>query len=51
MFPASMLPVDVFGHSLGGVVGLRLAERRPDLVHRLVLAAAAGITSSSRLSG
>jgi pimeloyl-ACP methyl ester carboxylesterase len=42
--------VDVAGHSLGGVVGLRLAERRPQLVRRLVLAAAAGITSSTRLS-
>jgi pimeloyl-ACP methyl ester carboxylesterase len=43
-------PVDVFGHSLGGTVALRLAERRPELVRRLVLAAAAGITSSTRLS-
>jgi pimeloyl-ACP methyl ester carboxylesterase len=42
--------VDVVGHSLGGVVGLRLAERRPQLVRRLVLAAAAGISSSTRLS-
>jgi pimeloyl-ACP methyl ester carboxylesterase len=41
-------PVDVFGHSLGGVVGLRLAERHPRLVRRLVLAAAAGISSSTR---
>lgn len=40
--------VDVVGHSLGGVVGLRLAERRPQLVRRLVLAAAAGISSSTR---
>ncbi len=43
-------PVDVFGHSMGGAVALRLAERRPELVRRLVLAAAAGITSSTRLS-
>ena len=42
--------VDVVGHSLGGVVGLRLAERRPQLVRRLVLAAAAGISSSTRLA-
>jgi pimeloyl-ACP methyl ester carboxylesterase len=39
---------DVFGHSLGGAVALRLAERRPDLVRRLVLAASAGISSSTR---
>jgi pimeloyl-ACP methyl ester carboxylesterase len=49
---ASLLeePVDVFGHSLGGVVALRLAERHPPLVRRLVLAAAAGISSSTRLA-
>jgi pimeloyl-ACP methyl ester carboxylesterase len=41
-------PVDVLGHSLGGVVALRLAERHPQLVRRLVLAAAAGISSSTR---
>jgi pimeloyl-ACP methyl ester carboxylesterase len=39
---------DVFGHSLGGVVGLRLAERHPERVRRLILAAAAGISSSTR---
>lgn len=43
-------PVDVFGHSLGGVVALRLAERHPQLVRRLVLAAAAGISSSTRMA-
>lgn len=42
--------VDVVGHSLGGVVALRLAERHPHLVRRLVLAAAAGISSSTRLA-
>ena len=31
--------VDVFGHSLGGAIGLRLAVRHPSLVRRLVLAA------------
>jgi pimeloyl-ACP methyl ester carboxylesterase len=41
-------PTDVFGHSLGGVVALRLAERHPDLVRRVVLAAPAGISSASR---
>lgn len=43
-------PVDVFGHSLGGVVALRLAERHPQLVRRVVLAAAAGISSSTRMA-
>lgn len=41
-------PAAVVGHSMGGVVALRLAERRPDLVQSLVLAAPAGISSSSR---
>ena len=36
------------GHSLGGVVALRAATLRPDAVRGLVLAAAAGIGSSSR---
>jgi pimeloyl-ACP methyl ester carboxylesterase len=39
---------DVLGHSLGGVVGLRLAERHPERVRRLILAAAAGISSATR---
>src|SRR6478609_3668972 len=43
-------PVDVFGHSMGGAVAFRLAERRPELVRRLVLAAPAGISSSTRLA-
>jgi len=36
------------GHSLGGVVALRCAVLRPDAVRGLVLAAAAGIGSTSR---
>src|SRR3954454_8190749 len=42
------LPAPWVGHSLGGAVGLRAAVRRPDAVSGLVLAAAAGISSSTR---
>ena len=31
-------PADVVGHSFGGLVGIRLAARRPELVRSLVLA-------------
>jgi pimeloyl-ACP methyl ester carboxylesterase len=44
------LPAPWVGHSLGGLLGLRAAVRRPDAVTGLVLAAAAGITSATRLS-
>ena len=40
----------VVGHSLGGTVALRLATLRPDAVSALVLAAPAGITSSTSRS-
>jgi pimeloyl-ACP methyl ester carboxylesterase len=43
-----VLPAAVVGHSLGAVVALRLALRRPDAVDSLVLAGAAGISSASR---
>ena len=41
-------PALVVGHSLGGVVALRLAVRRPELVRGLVLAGCAGISSATR---
>jgi pimeloyl-ACP methyl ester carboxylesterase len=43
-----MLPAPVVGHSMGAVIGLRLAGTYPDAVTALVLAGAAGITSSTR---
>jgi pimeloyl-ACP methyl ester carboxylesterase len=43
-----MLPAAVVGHSMGGLVALRLALRRPDDVRALVLAASAGIESVTR---
>jgi pimeloyl-ACP methyl ester carboxylesterase len=42
------LPAAFVGHSLGAVVALRLALRHPHDVNALVLAAAAGISSTSR---
>src|SRR5204862_6674978 len=39
-----MLPAAVVGHSLGGMVVLRLALRRPDAVQAIVLAGAAGLS-------
>jgi pimeloyl-ACP methyl ester carboxylesterase len=43
-----MLPAAVVGHSMGGLVALRLALRRPEDVRALVLAASAGIESVTR---
>ena len=43
-----LLPAAFVGHSLGAVVALRLALRRPDAVSALVLAAGAGISSTTR---
>jgi 3-oxoadipate enol-lactonase len=39
-----MLPAPVVGHSLGGMVVLRLALRRPNAVQAVVLAGAAGLS-------
>ena len=41
-------PALVAGHSFGGLVALRLAHRRPDLVRGLLLAAPAGIGPGTR---
>jgi 3-oxoadipate enol-lactonase len=41
-------PAPWIGHSLGGLVALRAAVRRPEAVTGIVLAAAAGISSASR---
>jgi pimeloyl-ACP methyl ester carboxylesterase len=38
----------VAGHSFGGLVALRLAQKRPDIVRGLLLASPAGIASSTR---
>lgn len=43
-----VLPAPIVGHSLGGVVALRLALGRPAEIGGLVLAAAAGISSGTR---
>jgi 3-oxoadipate enol-lactonase len=43
-------PAVLVGHSLGGVVALRMALRRPDLVRGLVLTGSAGIGSGTRKS-
>jgi pimeloyl-ACP methyl ester carboxylesterase len=39
-----MLPAPVVGHSLGGLVVVRLALRRPEAVEAVVLASAAGLS-------
>lgn len=44
------LPARWVGHSLGALVGIHAAVRRPEAVRALVLAAAPGITSSTRLA-
>jgi pimeloyl-ACP methyl ester carboxylesterase len=43
------VPAPWVGHSLGALVGLRAALRRPDAVTGLVLAAGAGISSATRI--
>jgi pimeloyl-ACP methyl ester carboxylesterase len=43
------LPAPWIGHSLGGLIGLEAAANRPEAVTGLLLAAAAGISSATRL--
>jgi pimeloyl-ACP methyl ester carboxylesterase len=43
------VPAPWVGHSLGGLVALRAAARRPEAVEGVVLAAAAGISSATRM--
>lgn len=45
------LPAVWVGHSLGGLVALRAAVRRPDAARGVVLAAAAGVSSTTRAAG
>ena len=42
-------PVDFLGHSRGGHIGFRVAEQRPDLLRRLVLAEPGGDLDASLL--
>src|SRR5260221_7691210 len=43
-------PMDVLGHSMGGVVALRLAARHPMLARSLIPAAAGGNPRSTRVT-
>lgn len=42
-------PVDLMGHSRGGHIAFRVAEQRPDLLHKLVLAEPGGNLDASLL--
>lgn len=44
----NLLPAPVVGHSMGGVIALRLALRRAESVSGIVLVAPAGISSTAR---
>lgn len=45
---AAAAPAAAVGHSMGGVIALRLAARHPDLVSAVVLVESAGIVSATR---
>jgi pimeloyl-ACP methyl ester carboxylesterase len=44
-------PIDLLGHSRGGHIAFRVAQQRPDLVRRLVLAEPGGSLDESLASG
>ena len=46
-----LAPVHLAGHSMGGLVTLRLAARRPDVLRSLVLIAPAGVPSRTSARG
>jgi pimeloyl-ACP methyl ester carboxylesterase len=43
-------PVDLLGHSRGGYIAFRVAERRPELLRRLALAEPAGVLGEGFVS-
>ena len=43
----NMVPIDLLGHSRGGHIAFRVAEERPDLLRRLVLAEPGGKLDAS----
>ena len=43
-------PVDLLGHSRGGYIAFRVAERRPELLRRLALAEPAGVLGEGFIS-
>src|SRR5258708_21934002 len=44
-------PVDLMGHSCGGHVSFRVAQRRPDLLRKLILAEPGGAPHGPRAPG
>jgi pimeloyl-ACP methyl ester carboxylesterase len=50
MDAAGLRRADVIGHSMGGLIAIRLAAKRPAVVSRLVLVAPAGVSSKPSLA-